>query len=75
MHFSCHIVTLLRFATLSLFTLKSAELSEGRHVIAEKVERADELVGLRCSEHSFVDDDHMMMIYNMMKLLYVCHIK
>ena len=26
------------------------ELSEGRHVIAEKVERADELVGLGCSE-------------------------
>ena len=57
MHFSCHIVTLLRFATLSLFTLKSAELSEGRHVIAEKVERADELVGLGCSEHSVDDDD------------------
>ena len=26
------------------------ELREGRHVIAEKVERADELVGLGCSE-------------------------
>ena len=45
------------------------ELSEGRHVIAEKVERADELVGLGCSEHSFVDDDHMMMMMMMMMMM------